>query len=470
MAIFAIIAAMMIFFGLPTQSNLGGSSAAQVNSKLIPLIDLEREENRMSQMYGQFFGGSGRQSQMMIRRQALERLIEKELVTQGIKEAGLVASKEEVAYVILETYEPFKEDGVFSRSKYQNLLTANRMSPQEFEEIIANDRLAFKATDLFQLASKATKQELEKSKALKTRKRNVEFIKFKKDQLAQSITVDNSAISNGDEAFEKEIKDYYEKNKSKYLVQEEVKAQHILIKSEGKKDEEVLKQIQDIKAQVTDTNFGELAEKHSEDPGSKKKKGDLGYFGKGRMVPAFEKVAFELKPGTVSDPVKTNFGYHIIKVNDHKKEYQKPLEEVRDEIAKRVLQDRQVDSKVEELEKVIASGEGLDEKLKSLKLNWQTTGDFALDATSLPRLGGSEAVRNAAFAVTQEKPLHDRLVREGSDYYLIRYKGESVDDKSFDKEAQLRNISYEKVGYLRGGWIDSLKEGASITRNELMFQ
>jgi peptidyl-prolyl cis-trans isomerase C len=90
----------------------------------------------------------------------------------------------------------------------------------------------------------------------------------------------------------------------------QVRASHILVKKES----EAKKILEDLKK---GSNFAELAKNHSECP-SRKRGGDLGWFGRGKMVPEFEKAAFSLKKGDISDPVKTQFGYHIIRVTDTK--------------------------------------------------------------------------------------------------------------------------------------------------------
>ncbi|GIM45457.1 foldase protein PrsA [Collibacillus ludicampi] len=108
-----------------------------------------------------------------------------------------------------------------------------------------------------------------------------------------------------------EIKKYFEQNKDQLNEPEQVRASHILVDTldEANQVEQRLKKGED---------FAKIAKEVSKDPGSASKGGDLGYFPKGKMVPEFEKVAFSLKVGEVSDPVKTQFGYHIIKVTDHK--------------------------------------------------------------------------------------------------------------------------------------------------------
>jgi len=104
------------------------------------------------------------------------------------------------------------------------------------------------------------------------------------------------------------------------------------------KDEKAAKDIE--KELAGGADFAELAKAKSEDPGSKDKGGDLGYFGRGVMDPAFEKVAFSLKIGETSAPVKSSFGYHIIRVEDKKPERTPTFEEVRNDVEKRVKKDK----------------------------------------------------------------------------------------------------------------------------------
>lgn len=106
--------------------------------------------------------------------------------------------------------------------------------------------------------------------------------------------------------------DCQQQNKVFFLPKEEVHASHILVLSEGRTDEEAIELITQIQGKVTSQNFAELAKQYSEDPGSAANGGDLGWFGKGAMVPEFEKAAFSLQEGHISDAVKTPFGYHLI--------------------------------------------------------------------------------------------------------------------------------------------------------------
>ncbi len=143
-----------------------------------------------------------------------------------------------------------------------------------------------------------------------------------------------------------EIKEYYEKNKAKFKDPEQVRARHILIKvdpqADNKKWKEAEKKAKEIKKRLEKgEDFAKLAKEFSDDPGTKNKGGDLGFFAKGRMVPEFEAAAFALKPGQISEPVKTVYGYHIIQTMEKKSAKQKELKDVKEQIRQMIQREKE---------------------------------------------------------------------------------------------------------------------------------
>jgi peptidyl-prolyl cis-trans isomerase C len=141
-----------------------------------------------------------------------------------------------------------------------------------------------------------------------------------------------------------EAKEFYDKNPDKFKQDESVRASHILIRVDEKADPAAKKKARaDIDAVLKQAkggaDFAKLAQQHSQDS-SAAQGGDLNYFAKGAMVPAFDKVAFELKPGQISDVVTTQFGYHIIKVIDHKASRTIPFEESAPQIKQFLTQEK----------------------------------------------------------------------------------------------------------------------------------
>lgn len=145
---------------------------------------------------------------------------------------------------------------------------------------------------------------------------------------------------------ESEVKAYWESHPEEFTTPPQVRARHILIgvSGSGSEEGEALKKAEAILARIrAGEDFGKLASELSEDPGTKARGGDLGVLGPGKTVPAFEKAAFALKPGEVSGPVKTPFGYHIIKVDERQEPTLRPFESVRQMIHVRLARERQRD-------------------------------------------------------------------------------------------------------------------------------
>ena len=138
--------------------------------------------------------------------------------------------------------------------------------------------------------------------------RKIKYLLLDREQARQKVVVPPT-----------DVQRYYNDNIQQYQTPEQVRASHILLKTAGKDEADVRKQAEEILKQVKGgADFAELAKKVSEDEGSKANGGDLDYFGRGRMVPEFEQAAFAMQPGQISDLVKSQFGFHIIKVVDKK--------------------------------------------------------------------------------------------------------------------------------------------------------
>ncbi len=170
-----------------------------------------------------------------------------------------------------------------------------------------------------------------------------EMIEKMKVELASHMAA--TSIIEGVKVEEAEEKAFYEENPDLFEAQAQVSAKHILVENENSAND-IAKEIADGLA------FEEAAKKYSTCP-SKEQGGDLGYFSKGQMVPEFEKAAFEGEIGKVIGPVQTQFGYHLIRVEDKKEGSVVPFEEVQNQIHQQLIQNKQkevYDTKVKELE------------------------------------------------------------------------------------------------------------------------
>ncbi|MFB9330461.1 peptidylprolyl isomerase [Paenibacillus aurantiacus] len=215
--------------------------------------------------------------------QILDNLIQEELVKQEAKKQGIVISDKDVDVEIAQIKKQFP-----SESDFQNALQQANMTLENLKKQIP---MQLRIRKLVEPRAKVT---------------------------------------------DSEVKQYFEANRASFDQPEEVKASHILVATEAEADE-IMKQLK------AGADFAKLAKEKSTDPGSKNAGGDLGFFGRGAMVPEFEEAAFSLKVGELGGPVKTDYGYHIIKLTDHKDAKAATLEEKKAEIQKQLTSQKVVE-------------------------------------------------------------------------------------------------------------------------------
>ncbi|WP_274423046.1 peptidylprolyl isomerase [Chelativorans sp. YIM 93263] len=181
--------------------------------------------------------------------------------------------------------------------------------------------------DIRLFASEAEEQELDQTEAFQQR------MNFLRDRALHSALVDQNVVES---ISDEEIRERYEAEVANLTMPEEVRARHILVETEEEANE-IIQQLDE------GGDFASLAEEHSQD-GSAAEGGDLGYFAEGQMVPAFEEVAFSLEPGTYTEePVESQFGWHVIKVEDKRTQEPPALEQVRDQIRSLLVSEKYVE-------------------------------------------------------------------------------------------------------------------------------
>ncbi len=243
-----------------------------------------------------------------------------------------------------------------------------------------------------------SKAEYEKNKAKYQvpERRSVRYALLDVNQLRQTLQVPEEAL-----------KKQYQDDNQQYQVANQVHVQHILFKTVGQTDalvEETRKKAEDVLKQARKgAKFDELAKKYSEDPGSKDKDkgGDLGWIRQGQTVPEFEKTAFSLGPGQISDLVRTQYGFHIIKVLEKQTAHTKPFEEVKDAIRTPLLlslADKQASDTADQLSAAIRRSNkiSLDDLAKQYHLTLGQTRPVSA-ADQLLELGNSQDVKDAIF-------------------------------------------------------------------------
>lgn len=262
--------------------------AAVVNQEMITLSEVEKLVNPFQEQIVAEDRLEKRERIQALCRQALEKLIEEKLIDQEVKKSGIKIPSKEIEATLEEV-------------KRRNAATQ-----EELEKALAADGLT-----------------------LETYKRQIEKVLQRKKLINWSVKVETKVG-------EKELRNFYQKSLYRYRPNESYRPSHILfgvpkgatpeeIREIRKKCQAVLEKI------IGGGDFGEMALLYSEDA-SNKNRGDLGYFKKGELVPAFEREALRLKVGEVSGIVRTDFGFHIIKLLDRKGVEPLPYEEVKEKV------------------------------------------------------------------------------------------------------------------------------------------
>jgi len=369
----ALVVLTFVVFYIPDflTTNTGAAPSevlAQVDGEPITVATFTRRYNAQVNAYRSAYGGQINDQlikQLGIDRQILNQLVDEEAMVAESRKQGLTVSDVEIRERIL-ALPGFQQNGKFvGEQRYRQILQFSNppMTTAEFErslrralqieklrnaltgwmsvsdsEIAAefrkrNEKVklevvpvtadAFKNQVAVSDAEIAAAFEKSKDRYRIGEKRKIKYALLNVDQVRQTITVP-----------ETEISAFYQQNLSQYQTPAQVRASHILFKTEGKDENAVKAKAEEVLklAKAPGADFAALAKKYSEDESNSGNGGDLDYFGRGRMVPEFEQAAFTMKNGEISDLVKTAFGFHIIKMVDNKSETTRPLAEVHTEI------------------------------------------------------------------------------------------------------------------------------------------
>lgn len=368
------VTAIIMSFVLSTDSSiqkLSGHDVAEVNGMKITGAEFQRSYNQQLQFYKQFFKDLDMSDEQLkeIQKASLNRLIQSKLLVSLGKDISLEPSTKLVADKIKEL-DYFKTAGQFDVAKYQELLKLNRLNPQKFEQEIA-DSITVENVNQF-LDSKFVSQAYENEmSALKNTGIEVNYVKVSRDDLKKFVTVSNEEITNFISKKENNsiLENDYKQNAMEYNKPEKIKASHILLKSDKNNDAQVLAKITKLKSEITIANFAKKANEFTEDPSGKTNGGSLSEFSRGAMVPEFEKVAFELKENTISAPVKTQYGYHLILLQKKTPAVTIPFEIAKTAIAKKIIQ-KSKDSEATAL---------YDQIVKNIKTYMETKNNSSLE-------------------------------------------------------------------------------------------
>ncbi|HET9462737.1 MAG TPA: SurA N-terminal domain-containing protein [Thiobacillus sp.] len=366
--ILALIIVTFALFGVDSymSGDKGGGNIAEVGDVGISREELTREiqaqSDRMREALGPAFDPAVTET-ADFRRQVLDSLIERKALLQEAQKLKFLAPDAYIASV-LGQIPAFQQDGAFSQQRYEAVLRQNGRTPAQFENELRQAFMLEATTSPVSLAAFPSSTSLTQIARLVSQQREIAWVDLPASAVAAQIQVtpadvkqyyaanqaeftepeqiraeylvlDIANVAAGIAVSEQAVADYYAANAAQFGQPEQRRASHILLAADKDADAATRAQAKAKAAELvqvlqkTPGRFAELARTQSQDPGSAAQDGSLGSFSRGMMVKPFEEAVFSMKPNEIRGPVESDFGYHIIRLDDIEPAQTAPLAEVR---------------------------------------------------------------------------------------------------------------------------------------------
>jgi len=428
--IIGVIVALLALTGFDAilSSTSNRQTAAEVNGEPITQTELNRavesQRRQLLQQLGKDFDAS-QLNEGLLRGAALGGLIERKLLLQGAQSADFAFSQGALDQLILQTPE-FQVDGTFDANRFDQVIAQMGYSRLHFRQMLEQEMLIGQLRAGLAGSGFVTDPELENFARLEKQTRDFSTLTLPADP--EQVTLD-----------EDEVQAYYDEYASRFLTPEQVvvnyielkrdaffdkldvkdedlqalyqkeiaelaeqrQAAHILIEvNDELSDEQARSKAEELKARIdTGEDFATLAQEFSQDPGSASKGGDLGYAGPGVYDPAFEQSLYALNKGEVSSPVRTEFGWHLIKLLDTQAPDVPSFDSLREKLVRNLKSDQAEQAFVEaarELESAAFEASDLVQPAQEQGLQVQTSAPFGRDGGE--GLTANRKIIQAAFS------------------------------------------------------------------------
>jgi peptidyl-prolyl cis-trans isomerase D len=443
LVIIVFVAFVFVDFGGARMGGDATGAAATVGDREVSYVEYQRQYRTLEDRYRQTLGERFTPEmarQMRLPAQALEQVVAEKILLREAERAGLTVSDEEVRKAILEVPAFGDERGNFvGQEYYQQILQAEGYTTASFERSVREQILVNKLSAILAQTLHVPDSEVERSYREQAETARIRYAYLPANRFQGRVTttpaelqayfaahpgefqlpnqrsvgyllVDSALLRAQAKVEDAEVAKYYEEHPDEFRQEEQVRARHILLQvGEARSDAQARTEIEAIRQQIAGgADFAKLAAERSDDPGSKGRGGDLGLFGRGRMIKEFEDAAFGGEPGKLLGPIRTSFGYHLLEVTERRPAGERPFAEVQGAIRNRLLAER-VESAAEARSKQlaakvkadkIASEEGLKALADADVVSWQVTAPFG-EEDAVPGVGRGTPFTAAAFALAK---------------------------------------------------------------------
>lgn len=438
-----IIAAFIgIEFGIFGGSSFsaGGNVAATLGPHEVTWRELQRQhqglQDQMRSVYGDQWNDQLAR-QLQLERRALDQLFNDKILAAEARKLGFRVSDDEVREEILRSFQ--NPDGSFiGQETYERWTTAQFGGPGAFEELMREELLLAKLREVLFQTVYVSEEAVEKAYREDVERAAIRYLLLPGDRFAEEarpdraaleryyqehqeeyrlpeqravdyVMVDQGLLRAQMEIADEELRAYYEAHPEEFTREEQVRARHILLRTDKRSVEEARAGIAEARRRIEGgEDFAAVAREVSEDPGSAARGGDLGFFGRGRMVPAFEEAAFSAQPGELVGPVESDFGVHLLEVTERREGGRVPFEEAREPVRGRLASERlegEATERALDVRTRLADvpEDELRERMEALAeedpvLRFETTAPFG-EGDVIPGIGRSPELAGTAFAL-----------------------------------------------------------------------
>jgi peptidyl-prolyl cis-trans isomerase D len=495
--IIGIVVVFAINFGPGSLSKggCGGAAppyAAKVNGKIIPAADWERQYRQLFFLFRQQAGEAFTREladQLGLPEQAMEQIVDRELVIQEAKKRGIVVTRQELTRTVHQM-PSFQENGVFRWQIYEDAARATYGSPAKFEAALKEDLLYQKMMAALRETVKVSEGEVRAGWDADADRAALAFVRFPLAAAEAAVPKPTGAeVKALVEKDPERIERFYEENRARFDQQRRVKVRHVLARvAPGADDAAARKTIQEAQARLErGEDFAKVAAELSEDENTRAQGGELGWIVEGLFEEAFSEAALALEPGEVSAPVRSASGWHVVRADEVVPAKQISLEDARPEIARellvkeraRELAGSRARAALDAAKKGRALAELFPDRERGRRpvtmggevIVAEETGPFSRGTPALPKLGATPELLSDAFEATEGAVLPRVYDTPGGPVVAVVTLREKPDPAEFDAqrdalETRLRN---RKETQVVGAWLEALREDSQIEMNRQLL-
>jgi peptidyl-prolyl cis-trans isomerase D len=442
------------------RSNRPDTQLATVGGETVSLREFEMTHNNLADFYRRIYQDRFTEDfarTLNLKQQALDTLVQRKLLLHEARRQGIRVTDAELIERV-HSYPVFQVDNHFDSTRYLQVLRLSRLTPGDFEQNQREELLLAKLENLIKDAIQVTEIEVKEAFIRDKEQLNVEYLPVDPAQFATQVEVNDADLSTyyqehlerfrkpeqvrfayivvdpalfvaQVEMTDERLAQYYEEHKEEFHQEEQVRARHILFKLPQQAGAEEEARVRaEAEAALSRIRAGEdfaaVAAQVSQDSASAQQGGDLGFFKRGDMVKSFEEMAFGLTPGMVSEPVRTDFGYHVIRVEEVQEAGYRPLAMVMEELRERLSREdlrRLAEAKAQAVrDAMIAAGGEWPAAVRALGLEPQETPDLARGEV-IEAIEDSASLTQAAFALQDGEV--SRPISIGNRDFVIKLLG-----------------------------------------------